>query len=407
MDILVWGATGFTGRLVVDYLARRYWPDDGLRWGIAGRNRQKLEALRMSLPGAATDIPIVVADAEDASSMGELARAASVILTTVGPYAKYGTPLLEACVKTGTDYCDLCGEVQWMRQMIDRHEAAARATGARIVMSCGFDSVPSDLGVYTLQAIARRMHGESCNTVAMRVRALKGGASGGTIASMINAIEAARADRRVARILADPHALVPDGDRMTVTSRDQRNARYDREAKVWTAPFVMASVNTRVVHRSNALLGHPWGTDFRYGESTVTGPGLAGRLRAHAISLALKAFLIANAVPLTRRLLKGFLPKPGDGPSPEEQTNGYYKLAFEGFTPRGKQVALQVTGDRDPGYGSTSKMLTECAVSLVIDDIPPTGGFWTPAALLGGALQRRLVSNAGLEFIADEQKVLL
>ncbi len=406
-DIVVWGATGFTGRLVVAYLFRRYPPGGGVRWAIAGRNEQKLAELKASLAGDSEPIEVIVANSSDAASLLRMARSARVILTTVGPYAKFGTGLIDACVKTGTDYCDLCGEVQWMRQMIDRYHAAAGDSSARIVMSCGFDSIPSDLGVFTLQAIALREHGIACQDVSMQVRALKGSASGGTIASMVNAIIAARADRPTARILANPYALVPNAVYSDNSERDQDGARYDDTAAAWTAPFVMASVNTRVVRRSNALLGYPWGRNFHYSEATITGNGISGRVRASFVSFALKAFIIANAMPLSRRMLGWFLPKPGEGPSANEQESGYFKMQFNGRTAEGDNVSLQVSGDRDPGYGSTSKMLVESAVCLAVDDIAVAGGCWTPASALGSKLQQRLARYAGIRFVHAGQDLML
>lgn len=398
-DIIVWGASGFTGRLVVEYLAEKYPPDGALRWAVAGRNRGKLEEILAHIAFAGALPAIVIADSHDKKSMDELASRARVVLTTVGPYAIHGSELVAACVAAGTHYCDLCGEVQWMRRMIDRHNDAAQGTGARIVMSCGFDSIPSDIGVYCLHEHAMRLRGQPCSSMTLLVRAMKGGASGGTFASMLNAIEEARRDRSIAKILADPYALNPAGERQGPDGRDQSGARFDADAGVWTAPFVMAMVNTRVVRRSNALLGYRYGKDFRYREATITGSGAAGRVKSAMTNAGLKAFLAAAAVPLTRKqIVQRLLPAPGEGPSREQRENGYFNLVMLGRQPDGEILRLRIKGDRDPGYGSTSKMLAESAVCLATGDIDVAGGLWTPAAAMGRQLLPRLTANAGLSF---------
>ena len=398
-DLVVWGASGFTGRLVVEYLAERYPPGDALRWAVAGRNEAKLKKVLADAPFRG-DLPgIIVADSHDRAALHNLTASASVILTTVGPYAKYGSDLVEACVTNGTDYCDLCGEVQWMRQMIDRHQADAEVSGARIVMSCGFDSIPSDIGVQYLQTLARQAHGEPCVEIKLLVRAMKGGASGGTIASMLNAIEQARQDQAVRRILADPYGLNPEGQRHGPDGRDQHGPRFDTDAAMWTAPFVMGGVNTRVVRRTNALLGYPYGDGFHYSESTMSGKGFRGRVRSNLMSWGLMLFVGASTIPVTRRVfVQRMVPKPGEGPSREERENGYFNMLLIGKMPDGEQMRLRIRGDRDPGYGSTSKMLAESAVCLAKDDLKASGGFWTPASALGDALMARLTEYAGLSF---------
>jgi short subunit dehydrogenase-like uncharacterized protein len=393
-DLIVWGASGFTGRLVVEYLAERY-PAAELRWAVGGRNRDKLARVLGDIPVKGDPPDIVVADSRDANAMHDLAASTRVVLTTVGPYARYGTELVAACATAGTDYCDLCGEVQWMRQMIDEVQASAASSGARIVMSCGFDSIPSDIGVHRLQALSLERHGKPCVEVSTLVRAMKGGASGGTYASMLNAIDEARQDRATARVLVDPYALNPEGERSGPDGRDQGGARYDDIADLWTAPFVMATVNTRVVRRTNALGDYPYTRDFRYRESTIAG----GRLRATMMGFGLKLFMIAAAVPLTRKLIiKRMLPAPGEGPSREQRENGFFNLLMIGRTADGDEVRLRIKGDRDPGYGSTSKMLAESAICLARGESSAAGGCWTPAAAMGDALLRRLPENAGVTF---------
>ena len=398
-DIIVWGASGFTGRLVTEYLAINYPPGESLRWAIGGRNREKLEGLvgELGLTDNAPDI--VVANSHDPQAMLEMAGRTRVVLTTVGPYARYGSELVSACVSSGTHYCDLCGEVQWIRKMIDRHHEEAKKNGARIVMCCGFDSIPSDMGVWCLQKKARQLHDQQCNEMTLLVRAMKGGASGGTYASMLNAIEQARLDRTVAKILGDPYGLNPAGERDGPDGRDQRGAQFHTDAAVWTAPFVMATINTRVVRRSNALSGYAYGRDFRYTETTMTGTGLGGRIKASLMAVSLKLFVIAAAIPFTRKhLVQRLLPKPGEGPSATERENGFFKLVLVGKLPDGTLMRLRITGDRDPGYGSTSKMLAESALCLAMDDLDVGGGCLTPSQAMGDALLDRLQQNAGLTF---------
>lgn len=401
-DVIVWGATGFTGRLVVEYLAERYPVGETLRWAVAGRDQGRLEKVLDEHFEKRPRPDILTADSNDPASLTELAQSGKVILTTVGPYARYGTPLVEACVENGTDYCDLCGEVQWMRKMIDRYQSRAEVSGARIVMSCGFDSIPSDIGVMSLQQHAQATSGTACKDIVLLVRAMKGGASGGTFASMLNAIKEARSDRDVARTLVDPYSLNPDGERQGPDGRDQTGARFNKDAGVWTAPFVMAAVNTRVVRRSHALLGYPYGKDFRYNEATMTGKGIGGGLRARLMSVGIGAFMLASAFDFTRRwIVEKLVPAPGEGPSRSERENGYFNLLLLGKTSDGDTLRLRVKGDRDPGYGSTSKMLAESAVCLACDAPAVGGGFWTPAAALGTLLRDRLEQNAGLSFTPE------
>ncbi len=398
-DVIVWGATGFTGALVTQYLMQQYGTDGDLRWAIAGRNKKKLEKLRNSLGVQAGNLEAIVADSFNQDSLRKLARRTRVVLTTVGPYALYGSSLVEACVEEGTHYCDLAGEVQWIRKMIDLHQARAKQTGARIVHCCGFDSVPMDIGVWFLQDEAKKRFGAYCNSITLFVKATKGTASGGTIASMINLIEESRKDRDVARILVHPYSLNPEGERQGPDGRDQQNVVYDENADSWTAPFVMASVNTKVVRRSHALAAYPYGKVFRYHEAVLTGKGVTGWTKGMIMANAIKALMIGAFFAPTRKLLQTFvLPDPGEGPSPELQKTGFFNLMQIGELPDGTLIQTRITGDQDPGYGSTSKMLSECAVCLAKDDITVGGGVWTPASAMGGLLLERLRKNAGLTF---------
>ena len=398
-DVIVWGATGFTGQLVAEYLCRQYGVDRDLRWAIAGRNRNKLESLRDSLGESATALEILVADSADATSMRGLAERTRVVLTTVGPYALYGSQLVEACVESGTHYCDLAGEVQWIRKMIDQHHGRAQHTGARIVHCCGFDSVPMDIGVWFLQEEARQRHGEYCEKITMLVKATKGAASGGTIASMLNIIKESREDRDVARILVHPYSLNPEGEREGPDRRDQQKVIYNEAAKCWTAPFVMAAVNTKVVRRSHALAGYPYGRDFRYSEAVATGAGASGWLKGSGMTAGLAGLVLGGSFSPTRALLEKFvLPSPGEGPDAELRESGFFNLMQIGELPDGTVLRTRITGDQDPGYGSTSKMLSECAVCLAKDELDSGGGVLTPAAAMAQPLLGRLRNNAGLTF---------
>ncbi|MGB5624085.1 MAG: hypothetical protein WBM61_00025, partial [Woeseiaceae bacterium] len=341
----------------------------------------------------------IVADSFDQDALRNLARRTRVVLTTVGPYALYGSALVEASVKEGTHYCDLAGEVQWIRKMIDQHLERAQQTGARIVHCCGFDSVPMDIGVWFLQEEAKKRHGAYCESITMLVKATKGAASGGTIASMVNLIQESRQDRETARVLVNPYSLNPDGERRGPDSRDQQGVVFDENAKAWTAPFVMASVNTKVVRRSHALAGYPYGKDFRYQEAVMTGSGVAGWLKGATMTLGIGGLVLGASFSPTRKFLQNFvLPEPGEGPDREMQQKGFFNLMQIGVLPDGTLLRSRVTGDQDPGYGSTSKMLSECAVCLAKDDIQVGGGVWTPASAMARPLLKRLTENACLTF---------
>ncbi|MEJ2299805.1 MAG: saccharopine dehydrogenase NADP-binding domain-containing protein [Woeseiaceae bacterium] len=398
-DVVVYGATGFTGELVAQYLMQRYGCGSGLDWAIAGRSTDRLEAVKKRLGSEAAELPVVVADSNDAKTLASLAASTRVVLTTVGPYARYGSKLVAACVRAGTDYCDLAGEVQWIRRMIDKHHDNATESGARIVHCCGFDSIPMDLGVRFLQQEAQQRHGRYCREIALFVKATKGAASGGTLASMINTIEQVRADRDIARMLANPYALNPDGERDGPDGRDQTNVVLDGDAGCWTAPFVMAVINTRVVRRSHALAGYPYGRDFRYREAVLTGSGTSGWLKGKGVTLTLGGLDTGISLEPTRRLLQALvLPSPGEGPDEAAREAGFFNLMQVGKLDDGTVMRTRITGDRDPGYGSTSKMLAESAVCLARDEPATGGGILTPAYALGDSLLQRLRENAGLTF---------
>jgi short subunit dehydrogenase-like uncharacterized protein len=384
-DIVVYGATGFTGQLVAEYLAAHYKGDGNLKWAMAGRSKDKLAAVRDAI-GAAADTPLIVADASDPASLKAMVAQARSVISTVGPYQLYGADLLAACVEAGVDYFDLCGEPLWMREMIEKHEAAAKASGARIVFSCGYDSVPFELGVFAVQEEARKVFGAPATRVKGRVRAMKGTLSGGTAASMKATFVATARDLSLVAILRNPFALTPgfEGPKQPPGNKPL----FDEELNSWTAPFVMATINTRNVHRSNVLMGFPYGRDFVYDEMVLTGPGEKGEETARRVTAAINA----------EKMGPSNGPKPGEGPSKEERENGMYDLLFVAIAPDGKQARAVVKGDRDPGYGSTSKMISECAICMLRDTPDVAAGIWTPGAAMGHKLIKRLVDHAGLTF---------
>ena len=397
-DLIVFGATGFTGRLVAEYLNRQYGPGSGVRWAMAGRSLAKLDEVR-DLIQAPNTVPLLKADATDATALRQLAASTHAVITTVGPYQLHGEPLLQACVDTGCDYVDLCGEPAWMAQMIRRHHTAAQASGARIVFSGGFDSVPFDLGVRFLQHHAIQRDGQPLRHVQGRVVVMKGGFSGGTAASLVETMAAMGRDPEAARAMANPFALTPGFT--GPPQPDVHQALLDDFTGDWSAPFVMAAINTKNVHRSNALLGHLYGQDFVYEERMSCGTGRSGELRARGM---VRTETIQNALlgfGPTRALLQRFaLPKPGTGPGPNARESGRYEVLFSGINQSGQRLSARVKGDRDPGYGSTSKIISECALALVQDISRKTtpGGVWTPGAALGMAVVPRLQARAGLSF---------
>ena len=400
-DVIVFGATGFTGQLVVEYIAEQYGPSSGLRWAIAGRSQAKLDAVATGLPG---EIERLVADSANAEDMQTLAGRTKVICTTVGPYAKYGSELVAACVAQGTHYCDLTGEIHWMRRMIDAHQSAAERSGARIVHTCGFDCIPSDLGTLFVQNAMRERTGVPAHHVKFRVVGSKGGASGGTIDSGINMMEEAREDPQILELNADPYALNPLNMPRGIDGLDQTSAEQDPDFQQWTAPFVMAGINTRVVRRSNALMNYAYGHDFRYDEAVLMGEGATGFAKATALAAGTAMMMGAMAIGPIRNLMLPMLPKPGEGPSKETRENGYFDIALLGLNPDDAEqnIRASVKGDRDPGYGSTAKMLAESAVCLARDELDVGGGFWTPASAMGTALIERLGSNAGVTFALED-----
>ncbi|GAA4765766.1 saccharopine dehydrogenase family protein [Novosphingobium ginsenosidimutans] len=383
-DIVVYGATGYTGRLVAEYLAHHY-QGKGPKWAMAGRSAEKLAEVR-DLIGAPADTPLVVANSDDPASMQALAESTRVVVTTVGPYQLYGEPLLKACVAAGTDYADLCGEPGWMREMIDAYHEQAKASGARIAFSSGFDSIPFDLGVFMLQKEAKARFGSPAPRVKGRVRAMQGTFSGGTAASLTETMKAVARKPSLIPILQSPFGLTPgfEGPSQPMGLLPE----YDDKLGKWAAPFIMATINTKNVHRTNFLLGHPYGADFKYDEMMLTSPGELGEKAAHAVAEMLKNPFGAKP------------PKPGEGPTPEERENGFYDVLFVGEWPEGTELRYGVKGRYDPGYGSTSRMIAETGIALLECQAP--GGIATPGALLGEALVKRLQDHAEITFAVEE-----
>lgn len=400
-DVIVYGATGFTGRLVAEHMLATYGVGRDVRWAMAGRSKAKLEQVRSEI-GAPAELPLVIADASDAASVAAMAKSANVVITTVGPYQLYGEPLVAACAEAGTDYVDLCGEPAWMAAMIAKYDAKAKASGARIVFSCGFDSIPFETGVAFIQAEAKARLGAPLKRVRGRVRKMKGGFSGGTVASLMATFEASKGNPAMLKTLADPFALT-SGFKGPAQPSGEKVERDDAAGQ-WATPFIMATINTKNVHRSNQLLGHAWGQDFVYDEMLLTGDGEKGQKRAKAAKRAGDIQGALLAFPLTRALLRQFaLPKPGQGPSKDARETGFYEVGFIGETADGRQLRASVKGDKDPGYGSTSKMISESAMCLARDvgRDETGGGVWVPGAAMGRKLIARLERHAGMRFTLE------
>jgi len=392
LDVVVFGATGFVGRLVAGYLADHAPP--GARIGFAGRSEQRLADLRARLGSAASSCPLLVADSADPASLMALARAARVIATTVGPYRREGLALVEACASAGTDYADLTGEVLFMRESIDRYHGVAAGTGARIVHSCGFDSIPSDLGVLLLHHAARADDAGDLEDTTLVVTALRGGVSGGTLASGTVQWDEMRADAAARRLVADPYALSPDraaepdlGDQ-----RDLQWARHDADLGIWVGPFVMAGLNTRVVRRSNALHNWAYGRRFQYREVTGFGSGPAAPVQAAAVAAGVTALTAGLAFPPSRALLGTVLPRPGQGPGDKTRRSGYFRIQIHTRTSAGMRYLGKIEARGDPGYAATSVMLGESALCLALDRdrLPGRAGVLTPATAMGATLAERL-----------------
>ena len=378
-DFVVYGATGFTGKLVVEYLVHKYSNNSQIKWALAGRNLQKLESV-----AASKNVPegtgLLEVDSNNIASIEEMISKTKCVLTTVGPYQLYGNDIVSACVKSGIDYVDLCGEPGWMHEKINELTETARETGSRIVFSCGFDSIPFDLGVLFLQNEVTRRYGKPSVNVRGRVREMNGEFSGGTAASLGATMAALKEKPELFAVLANPFSL-SNGFAGPDQPADNKPI-FDDKLDTWVAPFFMAPINTKNVHRSNALMNHMYGKDFCYNEMWVMGPGDDGKAAADFIS---------SSNPLSNA------PKPGEGPSRESRENGNYDILFCGDI-NDESVHVSVVGDMDPGYGSTSKMIAESAICLVKECEDLNGGIYTPAPSMGTKLIKRLQDNAGLTF---------
>ena len=380
LDVVIYGATGFTGKLVVEYMQENYGNDESVSWAIAGRSEEKLKAVSEDLK-VGSNVPHLLVDSNDTDSIESMVKQTKCVLTTVGPYQLYGAKILQQCVIHGVDYVDLCGEPGWMHEMINEYSNQAKETGARIVFSCGFDSIPFDLGVYFLQKEVIAQHGQPAPNVRGRVRAMNGEFSGGTAASLGATMTSLKEKPELFEVLINPFAL-SDGFTGPEQAQDSKPV-YDEKLETWVAPFFMAPINTKNVHRSNILMDHLYGEDFCYNEMWIQGPGEEGKAAAE---------FVASMNPLADA------PAPGEGPSKESRDNGNYNVLFCADLADGTTIQAAVSGDMDPGYGSTSKMIAESAICLVKECPELVGGIYTPAPAMGEKLIARLQANAGLDF---------
>ena len=393
LDLVIWGATGFTGKLVCEYITNSYNSKD-LNWTIAGRNEEKLLKLknRLNIKNS-----ILIGNSNDKYSLEKICGKTKVICSTVGPYALYGTNLIHACIKMKTNYCDISGETQWIRKIIDTFHEKAKKQKIKIVNSCGFDSIPSDMGVYFCQSNYYKENGVYANEINMRVAGSRGGFSGGTYNSLTNVIHEASLNKSVRKILNNPYGLNPINEQSGPDKKDLKSVEYDNEAKSWIAPFVMAGINTKIVRRSNALLNYKYGNSFLYSEAVLVGNGILGKIIGY-LSLIPILMVIQKKGSVIKKIVDLFVPKAGEGPSKKQRENGFFSLKFFFGNNRQRYLA-KVTGDMDPGYGSTSKMLAECAICLALDDtLNENYGVITPSVAFEENILERLENNAGLEF---------
>jgi len=379
-EIILYGASGFTGQLVAEYLATA---QSDLKWAIAGRNRQKLEQVRDKLKMA--ELPIVIADSHDTEQLTQMVRQTQTVISTVGPYAQYGTPLLETCAREGTHYCDLTGEAQWMAGVFEHINPIAQESGARLVHCCGFDSIPSDLSVYFLQQQFKARYGGYASHISGRMGRASGGVSGGTVASLMFVAEQASKDASIRDTVMDPYALYPANVTPGNDVPDQASIAWDENFESWTGPFVMAAINTKVVRRSHALAGLPYGEGFRYDESQLCGNRTKALLSAGGLGVVMAGTFFSP----TRAILKKMLPDPGEGPDEATRNNGFFEFWAHG-TDGTHHLKVKVSGQRDPGYGATSRMLAQAGLCLSRDALNVGGGIWTPASAMGDELLRRL-----------------
>ena len=393
-DIIIWGATSFTGKLVAEYIFKKY-GSSKIKWAIAGRNLKKLEKIRYQV--ADENIPIFIADSFDKESLSKFVKKTKVVCSTVGPYSLYGTKLVKLCVENNTNYCDITGEAHWIRSLIDRFHEEAKSKKIKIINSCGFDSIPSDMGVYFIQNEIKKIYNNYAKSVKMRVAGIRGGISGGTYSSINNLLKEAYRDKSIFKVLNNPYGLNPKDKMEGLDKKDLRKIIFDKESNSWIYPFIMAGINTKIVRRSNALSNFIYGKDFRYEEAMIAGKGISGFWKAILAVFPL-VMIGLNPNSFLKKIVDSFMPKPGEGPGIEKRKNGFYNLRFYITLNDNRRAFAKVIGDSDPGYGSTSKMLAESAICLALDKLSDNYGVITPSSGMGDKLLNRLKENAGLSF---------
>ena len=393
-DIIIWGASSFTGQLVTEYLFKKY-GSSKIKWAIAGRNLDKLERIRSEV--ADKNIPIFIADSFDEDSLSKFVKKTNVVCSTVGPYSLYGTKLVKLCVENNTNYCDITGEAHWIRTIIDSFHEKAKSKKIKIVNSCGFDSIPSDMGVYFVQNEIKKVYKNYARSIKMRVAGIRGGISGGTYGSINNLLKEAYADKSVFKVLNNPYGLNPKHKMVGSDKKDLRKIIFDKESNSWIYPFIMAGINTKIVRRSNALSNFQYGKDFRYEEAMMSGRGISGFWKA-ILAIFPLAMVSLNPNSFLKKIVNSYMPKPGEGPGIDKRKNGFYNLRFYITIDEKRKAFAKVIGDSDPGYGSTSKMLAESALCLAFDKLPEKYGVLTPSVAMGDSLLKRLQNNAGIDF---------
>ena len=393
-DLVIWGATSFTGKLVTEYLFNKY-GSSKIKWAIAGRNLDKLKKIRSEV--ADEKIPMFIADSFDEESLSKFVKKTKVVCSTVGPYSLYGTKLVKLCVENNTNYCDITGEAHWIRNLIDQFHEEAKSKKIKIVNSCGFDSIPSDMGVYFIQNDIKKTYKNYANFIKMRVAGVRGGISGGTYVSINNLLKEAYSNKKIFRVLNNPYGLNPKNKMEGLDRKDLRKIIFDKESNSWIYPFIMAGINTKIVRRSHALTNFQYGKDFRYEEAMMSGKGISGLLKAILAVFPL-AMIGLNPNSFLKKIVNSYMPKPGEGPGLEKRKNGFYNLRFYVTIDERRKAFAKVVGDNDPGYGSTSKMLAESALCLAFDKLPENYGVVTPSIAMGKQLLERLRNNAGLNF---------
>ena len=393
-DLIIWGATSFTGKLVTEYLFNKY-GSSKIKWAIAGRNLDKLKKIRSEV--ADKKIPMFIADSFDEESLLKFVKKTKVVCSTVGPYSLYGTKLVKLCVENNTNYCDITGEAHWIRNLIDQFHEEAKSKKIKIVNSCGFDSIPSDMGVYFIQNEIKKTYKNYANFIKMRVAGIRGGISGGTYGSINNLLKEAYSNKKIFRVLNNPYGLNPKNKMEGLDRKDLRKIIFDKESNSWIYPFIMAGINTKIVRRSHALTNFQYGKDFRYEEAMMSGKGISGLLKAILAVFPL-AMIGLNPNSFLKKIVNSYMPKPGEGPGLEKRKNGFYNLRFYVTIDERRKAFAKVVGDNDPGYGSTSKMLAESALCLAFDKLPENYGVVTPSIAMGNQLLERLRNNAGLNF---------